>query len=130
MNLLKIEDLKDKELYKVNQIIINGTPMIFFAKEVPGYFHRDLLKDILLSNGLTYISKKLFRCMGPSLQGEKYHVQGMGGAILFDQKHVLLFGHSFEYGSNVSKEHTERLRQEEYPDWEFTVTHTPVGETL
>jgi hypothetical protein len=128
--VLKIENLNERGFYKVIQIIIYGVPKIFFAKEEPKYFHRDFLKDILENNRLSYLSVKVFDDRGPSLLGEKYAVMGMGGARLLANKHILLFGHSFDYSLDISKEHTERLRQEEYPDWEFTVSHTPVGETL
>ena len=131
MKVLKIEELKEGGFYKVNQIIINGTPKIFFAKEDPQYFHRDILRDILESNGLPYLSVRVFNGnRGPSILGEGYEVMGMGGARVLADKHILLFGHSFDYSVDISDEHVARLRQEEYPDWEFEVSHTPVGETL
>lgn len=130
MQVLKIENLNERGFYKVIQIIIYGVPKIFFAKEEPKYFHRDFLKDILENNRLSYLSVKVFDDRGPALLGERYVVMGMGGARLLANKRVMLFGHSHDYMVDISDEHITRLRQEEYPDWEFTVSRTPVGETL
>ena len=127
MQLLGIKELEDKKLYKANQIVINGTPKIFFVKEDPGCFHRDILSAILIENRLRYSTVEIFTGKGPALNGEGYAVKGMGGAILLGEKHVLLFGNSFEYGIDISDKHAENLREEELPDWEFTVTHIPKG---
>lgn len=108
---VRLEALDPQKLYKVTQLVIDGKEEMYFVEDGYGRHHADILAEILKTHSLPLAMKKKFSSTdkGFILQGEDFTVNGMGGAKLLKENHVILFGNSVGFEINISESHAGRF---------------------
>lgn len=112
--------LQRGRLYKAIQITIDGTPQMYFAEDKI-CSHSVILKEILGLHDISYVEVEVWGGIRPDIRGERYSVNGMGGAVLLRDKKVLFFGNSLDYGIGISEPYLKEI-QERHPDWVFSLS--------
>lgn len=124
MKFVRIEKLDPHKLYKVCQITIDEEPLMYFVEDGCGYYHKDILKEVLTLNALPHTVIRKLGNEGYTFHGEGFVVEGMGGAKLLSEKNILLFGNSIDYHMSISKTHMVKYIRSN-PEWEFEISQSP-----
>lgn len=124
MNFIRIEDLDPNELYKVCQITIDGKPSMYFVKDGHGVHHKEILMGVLTLNELPHTVVKVLGDEGITYRGQRFMVDGMGGAKVLRKNVVMLFGNSLDFDMSISSAHAEKFAKEN-PEWQFKISPPP-----
>lgn len=121
--ILDANKLKSGIFYKVVQVTIDGSPLLCFTECVRGTFHSMILREILKRHNVPYNEMNVQHSTNtiPNPNGNRYFVNGMGGATIFPhEQSVIFFGDSIDYDIGISGDHIEKFTKKN-PDfkWEF-----------
>lgn len=125
--ILDTNKLRSGVSYKVVQVTIDGSPLLCFVEHMRKTYHFMILQKILDSRNIPYNEIKVQYYTIPDPRGDRYCVNGMGGAtILPHEQSVIFFGDSMDYGLGISREHLENLT-EKNPDFRWEFLQEPVN---